>query len=365
MFKFGVRGRILSLAATAAVGVLALGTTFINSNHHIGEIQQRLAQAEASAGAAEPVRTALAGVDASLDEFAGEPSEETKTALLNAVDEVSAAVEEGGVVTAAVGPLTQDLPSVAEGYARKLEEMGFSQNQGIIGSLRAAVHEVESRLNTAGEGDASLDGLIVNMLMLRRNEKDFMLRGDPKYVGQFGEGVTTLAEALEQSPLPKETVSSLRGLLENYSEQFQLWVEGSASLEEAETRIRKAVASANAVTEEVLAEQLAERHARTEELAAGMEAAEFRTFVLVAAVIAAVLVVSLLIGRSILRPVRDVGQALRRVATGRTDVAIVNTFGQTDLGEMIDAINTMALDLAEMSHAAESIAKGDLRANVT
>ena len=46
--------------------------------------------------------------------------------------------------------------------------------------LRAAVHAVEEKL-----AEANLDALTVKMLMMRRHEKDFMLRGDEKYIANI------------------------------------------------------------------------------------------------------------------------------------------------------------------------------------
>ena len=51
--------------------------------------------------------------------------------------------------------------------------IGLDPKSGLYGSLRAAVHEVESMAKAEQEYE-----LLFHMLMLRRNEKDFMLRRD-------------------------------------------------------------------------------------------------------------------------------------------------------------------------------------------
>jgi len=71
--------------------------------------------------------------------------------------------------------------------------LGLDSKSGLRGSLRGSVHAVEKKLKAA-----DLDALTVKMLMMRRHEKDFMLRGADKYLGRVikrhGEFKTLLAE---------------------------------------------------------------------------------------------------------------------------------------------------------------------------
>jgi len=62
------------------------------------------------------------------------------------------------------------------------QQLGLDENQGVQGMLRASVQAVEEKLK-----EADLDVLTVKMLMMRRHEKDFMLRGTEKYIGRFDE----------------------------------------------------------------------------------------------------------------------------------------------------------------------------------
>lgn len=56
-------------------------------------------------------------------------------------------------------------------------KLGFTADQGLEGELRQAVHELEDITKRI-----SATPLQVDVLMLRRHEKDFMLRGDKKYI---------------------------------------------------------------------------------------------------------------------------------------------------------------------------------------
>ena len=59
-------------------------------------------------------------------------------------------------------------------------KLGLNETLGLTGSLRGAVHDIETRLKEID------DPRLTNwMLTMRRNEKDFMLRRDPKYVAEM------------------------------------------------------------------------------------------------------------------------------------------------------------------------------------
>src|SRR6185436_6485594 len=63
----------------------------------------------------------------------------------------------------------------AEVVALKLK-LGLDENSGLEGTLRKSVHEIETALKSFDE-----PRLAVSMLMMRRHEKDFMLRRAVKY----------------------------------------------------------------------------------------------------------------------------------------------------------------------------------------
>ncbi|WOF75890.1 HAMP domain-containing methyl-accepting chemotaxis protein [Parvibaculaceae bacterium PLY_AMNH_Bact1] len=60
------------------------------------------------------------------------------------------------------------------------QQLGLDENQGVQGRLRAAVQAIETKLE-----EADLNVLAIKMLMMRRHEKDFMLRGAEKYISQI------------------------------------------------------------------------------------------------------------------------------------------------------------------------------------
>ena len=75
------------------------------------------------------------------------------------------------------------------------QEIGMTPKDGIYGSLRNAVHDAEDKVKKAG-----MTELYKEMLLLRRYEKDFMLRLDEKYVDKFNKQTEVFNQALELVP---------------------------------------------------------------------------------------------------------------------------------------------------------------------
>lgn len=128
--------------------------------------------------------------------------------------------------------LNQQLTEVITQYQKTFNDLvklqtvnGLDSESGLYGSLRASVHEVEAML----EQEAS-DALLKDMLTLRRNEKDFMLRLDTKYVDRFRGNVDAFRQALDSSFITPSRKSDIREALAQYEKDFLALVEGVNAL---------------------------------------------------------------------------------------------------------------------------------------
>ena len=100
------------------------------------------------------------------------------------------------------------------------EEIGFNQNSGLKGEFRSSVHKFEHLFKTELKDDT----LLKHMLMLRRNEKDFMLRSNMKYLGKFDKNIAVLEKDLEKRVNSKH-LTEAKTLLYRYRDSFHKLVE--------------------------------------------------------------------------------------------------------------------------------------------
>ncbi|HSG92901.1 MAG TPA: hypothetical protein VK999_04255, partial [Methylotenera sp.] len=114
------------------------------------------------------------------------------------------------------------LGQIFEGYHRAFNELvsiqqqiGLTPTDGLYGKLRESVHQAETLLSRFNN-----DSLLKDMLMLRRNEKDFMLRLDLKYRDTFLQNLQVFENNLAQSYLSSSEQRQVKTLMQAYSEDF-------------------------------------------------------------------------------------------------------------------------------------------------
>jgi methyl-accepting chemotaxis protein len=107
--------------------------------------------------------------------------------------------------------------------------VGLHAKDGLYGSLRSEVHQIEQLITEREKSSGSnleLHSLMRTMLMLRRHEKDFMLRRDVKYVDKFNSRIEVMRNKLLNSDVDTGFQQKAEVALNNYHQQFLDLVEG-------------------------------------------------------------------------------------------------------------------------------------------
>ncbi len=102
--------------------------------------------------------------------------------------------------------------------------IGLTPKAGLYGQLRAAVHDVETLI---GKDNFQL---LSEMLQLRRNEKDFMLRLDDKYVDKLKENTDILSLSVQASNLSPYKKQEIIKLIKAYQGAFLNLMSGQKEL---------------------------------------------------------------------------------------------------------------------------------------
>lgn len=126
----------------------------------------------------------------------------------------------------------QQLLDILDAYKARFDrlveksvDVGLTRESGFYGALRSAVHDVETLLDQTNN-----DALRVGMLMLRRHEKDFMLRNDMKYAQRFENGFSEFMATLRGSALSASMKADIDTLMQDYRRQFNALVQGQQQL---------------------------------------------------------------------------------------------------------------------------------------
>src|SRR5882724_10930617 len=100
--------------------------------------------------------------------------------------------------------------------------LGLNETLGLSGSLRAAVHDIEARLKEIDD-----PRLTSGMLMMRRHEKDFMLRRDQKYVGELKKTAAEFSKSMAAADIQPALKAEIAWKLERYQADFSAWAAGA------------------------------------------------------------------------------------------------------------------------------------------
>jgi methyl-accepting chemotaxis protein len=239
------------------------------------------------------------------------------------------------------------------------KRIGLNEKDGLYGSLRTAVHNVESELKALND-----DRLTSMMLTLRRNEKDFMLRENIKYLKTLDENLEKMRGAIAASQYQATVKETLNAQLDNYARDFHALVDGysakgMSSSEGLNGRMRDTVHQ----TETLLDEMVGSITATAEEKISGIHLI-VTTFSLLI-IIGSLLVIATL-ARSIIKPIHHMMEIMGRIRRDNDLSLRVNTVGRDEVAAMGNDLNKLLHDFrgvieiilsstAQVSAAAEEL----------
>jgi len=214
------------------------------------------------------------------------------------------------------------------------QALGLHPKDGFYGRLRQAVHEVEGIVG-AQQGHL----LMKDMLMLRRREKDFMLRWDMKYVDKFTKDLAIFHEDLQKSAIGVDSKQQIEGSMANYERDFMAFVvasqrKGLSSSEGLHGQMREAVHQSEQLLEtasQELSQKLVEEKASNQV-----------SYIAIVASIAAIIIVGLyFILRSIEGPIQQLTQLMKK-ARAEHDLSVrSNMNGKDEISVMAQVFDDM------------------------
>ncbi|MBX9648202.1 MAG: HAMP domain-containing protein [Xanthobacteraceae bacterium] len=221
-------------------------------------------------------------------------------------------------------------------------KLGLNEKLGLTGSLRGAVHDIETRLKEIDD-----PRLTSAMLMLRRHEKDFMLRRDEKYVGELKKTAADFAKSLAAMNIEPAVKADILKKLEKYQADFSAWAAGALEVAGYGRAMSKTFHDIEPVIADI--EQNVERLYTAAEANEAATRGSVGSWMLVAFGLAVVLVfgLSLLIGRSISKAIGSMVVAMTRLAGGDVKLAIPGLGRHDEIGEMAGAVEVFKNSMIE------------------
>ncbi|WP_417833026.1 methyl-accepting chemotaxis protein [Thalassospira xiamenensis] len=244
----------------------------------------------------------------------------------------------------ALDPFDGQISSIAtsfDNYAAQFEiiadlqqKIGLNEESGLLGSLRASVHNVEEALD-----QYKADKLTIIMLMMRRHEKDFLARIDPKYVARIDDRLAEFGPALSAADsIPAAEKQKIADLMKSYVTDFKALAAGILQREEELGKLSDYYAEAEPVLEQLSADIAAIAAAKKAEANAISQRSLITTVVMFVVGALALLVLSVLLSKAIVRAIAGLTTKMTRLAHNDFDVDINEVNRADEIGEMGRAV---------------------------
>ena len=223
------------------------------------------------------------------------------------------------------------------------QTIGLSPTDGLYGKLRDAVHKAEKEIDTLGDSV-----LLADMLMLRRHEKDFMLRSKVKYINEFNDAYTIFQKELEKRDYSASEKSKINEVMTVYQTSFLALADdykkrGLTSSEGIKGEMRTQVHN----TEALLAKVSTSLDSTVKSKIGSIDTIEYITDAVGIGLTILVLLVMGWLARGVLGPLHALSSTMRQAANDndlRLKVAITS---KDEIGETGRAFNFMLEEFQE------------------
>jgi methyl-accepting chemotaxis protein len=235
-------------------------------------------------------------------------------------------------------------------------KLGLNETVGLSGSLRGAVHDIEGKLK-----ELDHPRLTSWMLTMRRHEKDFMLRRDPKYVTELKKAATEFSKAMEAAAVPAPVAAEITAKLQKYQSEFVAWAETAQQSAALDASMMKTFRELEPGMVEVrtAVEGLYKQADASE--AASRDAVRLWIMIAFFVTVAVLAIVSFFLGRSISKALSGMVDAMTELARGDLSIAVPGVGRKDEIGEMAGAVEVFRSNMAEAERLRAEQAEADTR----
>lgn len=227
------------------------------------------------------------------------------------------------------------------------QKRGLTHEEGLEGKLREAVHNIESQVKSR-----KLDALTVIMLMCRRHEKDYLLRGDPKYLDKLRNRIAEFEQLATTMNLSAQEKVDYDKLWQTYFNSFAAIVEIDTQIAEATLQLQNAANDLNALAEGINQASQKSINENSQTIAASLTHAQSILLIILLAAVVAGISIALFATSTITRPLARMLHRVQQITKGDGDLSKrIDVQGKDELAELGHGINEFIEKLHDIINA--------------
>lgn len=333
--KLSVHVRLGILIGVAAIGTLAGLVLFLQSLSTAAQWRSELEAQEDMLLVEQSLRAEILEIGRLAERFLIETDER----ILDEVDATQAQIEViASGRTESLSVVLQDvrlLRFLIDRIVAAQMVSGLDEASGLRGSMREAAHYLEQEFALLDEAAGA--PLLVELLQMRRREKDYILRDDPRYLVMVNDHSARLGRLIGAAGIGDVQRERWSASLQSYRRDFEAWSEQSALRSEAISAFRSELSDIQHSMAEMSALQ-------AEQVESGRQAfelarAEQTRFVILmsAMTLLGVVLAGIYVSRSISNPLKEISVAIKDINNADGIERLKSLEVSEELGEMARA----------------------------
>lgn len=346
--RFGIGARITSLPAVAVAGLLAVAGLHMYSDAENNSAADSAHQYARLSSVVARVESGVLQMRRYEKDFSLRHEDKYADLYGAVAQDALARLEEieklpvGGEVAPLVIRIRKKIEDHADIFRTFIElnqRLGYSEADGLHIVLREAVHKLEAVLDRYGS-----DALTVAMLMMRRHEKDFVMRGKDIYIERFDRQYEAFYSLL---PAPTTEIQGhniithtpeITRLMDQYAADFRAYVE-TYRREAVARRLLVAIHAEIDPPLDAMLTYALTAHSRAE--SNRLEAHESTRAIVVSAgilILAGLLIFEFLLARNITGGITKLNRTMVALAGGDTAIDIPSSGKPDEIGDVARAL---------------------------
>jgi methyl-accepting chemotaxis protein len=339
--NISIKNKHLIILACVILGLVLTTTVSIYEFSRIGELNKILLIKEELSSDVLTLRKHEKDFFARKDAKYGEKFKKSTDHMKADLVDLKAAMAKENLTSNHVEELSRLVENYDEIFTRLVTlqvDIGLDPKSGLYGSLRSAVHEIETLAKEADEYE-----LLFHMLMLRRNEKDFMLRRDEKYTAKFDGNYDKFLTALDT--LQPLSIEDMKNKIARYRSDFKNLVvkekelgldQNSGLLGDLRTTIHQTEESFSSLTEFV-----------NSEIAKATTSVYTTLTTIIILIFVMISGLMTMISRAIYRPVESITNRIHTIAEDLDLTQLVNHISKDEVGILSKSFDALISSLRD------------------
>ena len=346
-----MRARILALTLVPLAGFAVIGLISLAQQASVAEKLDASVRFTELGAATKAFGQEVAGLRLDLAAARSDRGEDAEKAFLGGSNIAAAAIAAAGkaapdaatrTTLAGLAARLADARDAFKAFSALRGKIGRSEKQGQTKLFSDAANDVEATVRrTLGyfKSDEHINRMLLSLLTMRRQEKDYILTGTPRFLEQHGRELDAFNAALDQAGVEAKDRDAIRLMIKGYRDALKFWLDLVAERDAAAKKVGDSLAGLTTGADGVIRQADAGRAGASAALAAGLAGANHLVIAVILAIGLVCVAFGILVGRSISLPLVRLTEAMRRIMGGDTDIAIADSARQDEIGLIAKAVS--------------------------